>query len=328
MASQPPASARPDRTTLLAFVAVTVLGGANAIAVKETLGELAPLWSAAIRFVPAGVLMTAVVLIGRRAFPRGRSLQGAALYGFFGFTASYGLIYSGMQDVPAGTTMVLVSLTPLFTFGLAIAHRQEQFHVQGLVGAVVAAIGVAIVFADQLTADVPLLSLLLIMLGAAAIAEAGVIVKLIPRSDPFGTNAVAMLVGGVLLTSLSLLAGDPRVAPAETATWISLAYLVVLGSVVMFALYVFALQRWTASAVSYVTLLMPIVTVALGFLIRGESITAPFVLGAAVIMGGVYVGAFLTPRPERSTASSLPECLPAADSADDAVPRRTESAVG
>jgi drug/metabolite transporter (DMT)-like permease len=327
MAPQPPASARPDQATLLAFIAVTVLGGANAIAVKETLGELAPLWSAAIRFVPAGVLMTAVVLIGRRAFPRGRSLQGAALYGFFGFTASYGLIYTGMQDVPAGTTMVLVSLTPLYTFGLAIAHRQEQFHVRGLVGAVVAAIGIAIVFADQLSADVPLLSLLLIMLGAAAIAEAGVIVKWIPRSDPFGTNAVAMVVGGVLLTGLSLVAGDPRVVPAETGTWIALAYLVVLGSVVMFALYVFALQRWTASAVSYVTLLMPLVTVALGILIGGESITAPFVLGAAVILGGVYIGAFTTPRPERSTASSAPECLPAADSPDVAA-QRTESAVG
>ena len=34
--------------------------------------------------------------------------------------------------------MVLVALTPLFTFGLAIVHRQEQFHVQGLVGAVIA----------------------------------------------------------------------------------------------------------------------------------------------------------------------------------------------
>lgn len=328
MAPQPSASARPDQVTLIAFIAVTLLGGANAIAVKETLGELAPLWSAAVRFVPAGVLMTAVVLIGRRAFPRGRSLQGAALYGFFGFTAAYGLIYTGIQEVSAGTTMVLVALTPLFTFGLAIAHRQERFHIRGLVGATVAALGIAIVFADQLTADVPLLSLLLIMLGAAAIAEAGVIVKWIPRSDPFGTNAVALAVGGVLLTGLSLLAGDPRVVPAETGTWIALAYLVVLGSVVMFALYVFALQRWTASAVSYVTLLMPLVTVALGILIGGESITTPFVLGAAVILGGVYIGAFTTPRPQRSTASSAPECLPTADSPDEAISPRTESALG
>ncbi|HJT64716.1 MAG TPA: EamA family transporter [Candidatus Limnocylindria bacterium] len=327
MASQPPANARPDGATLVAFIAVTVLGGANAIAVKQTLGELEPLWSAAIRFVPAGVLMTVVVLIGRRAFPRGRSLQGAALYGFFGFTASYGLIYTGMQEVPAGTTMVLVSLTPLYTFGLAIAHRQERFHVRGLLGAVVAAIGIAIVFADQLSADVPLINLLLIMLGAAAIAEAGVIVKWIPRSDPFGTNAVAMLVGGVLLTALSLLAGDPRVVPAATGTWLALAYLVVLGSVVMFALYVFALQRWTASAVSYVTLLMPLVTVAFGILIGGESITTAFVLGAAVILVGVYVGAFTAPRPHRSSASSLPECLPSADASEAAIPQRTESGV-
>jgi len=167
-----------------------------------------------------------------------------------------------------------------------------------------------VVFIDQLSADVPLASLLLVLLAAVAIAESGVIVKSIPRSDPFATNAVAMLTGAALLFVPSLVAGESRVLPAEADTWAAVGYLVVFGSVAMFALFVFTMQRWTASAVSYVTLLMPLVTVALAAVLTGEQITPPFVVGGAVILGGVYVGAFLKGRPRRTSASSLPECLP------------------
>ena len=202
------------------------------------------------------------------------------------------------------------ALTPLFTFGLAIAHRQERFHVQGLLGALIAVVGIGLVFVDQLSAEVPLVSLLLILVAAVAIAESSVIVKAIPRSDPFATNAVAMLTGGGLLLALSLVAGEAWGLPRQAETWAAVGYLVVFGSVVMFALFVFTLQRWTASAVSYVTLLMPLVTVALAAALTDERITPSFVLGGAVILAGVYVGAFMKGRPARSSASSLPECLP------------------
>jgi len=165
----------------LAFLGVVLFGGANAVAVKLTVEELAPFWGAALRILVAGALMMLVVVATRRSLPRGRSLVGAVLYGLVAFAASYGLAYTGLRDVPAGTAMVLISLTPLFTFGLAIAHRQEHFHLQGLLGALIAVVGIGIVFIDQLSADVPLFSLLLILLAAVAIAESGVIVKGIPE---------------------------------------------------------------------------------------------------------------------------------------------------
>ncbi|MEX1170145.1 MAG: EamA family transporter [Chloroflexota bacterium] len=298
-----------DRPVLAAFLGVVLFGGLNAIAAKATVGELAPFWGAAVRFVAAGAIMAGVVILGRRAFPRGRSLTGGMLYGAVGFAASYGLIYTGLRDAPAGTAMVLIALTPLFTFGLAIAQGQERFRVQGLVGALVALAGVALVFADQVSANVPVGSLVLVVLGTVCIAETGVIIKWIPRSDPFGTNAVAMLTGGAILLIASLVAAEPWAVPAETATWAAVGYLVLLGSVAMFALYVFALARWTASAVSYVTLLMPLVTVAVAAVVTAERVSTALLAGGAIVLVGVYVGAFLR-IPRRTSASSLPECLP------------------
>lgn len=301
---------RPSRATLAALVGVVLFGGVNAIGVRQTVLELSPFWGAAIRFLAAGMILAVFVQVTRRPFPRGRGLAGAALYGLIGFGGSFGLVYPALRDVSASTAQVLIALTPLFTFGLAIVHGQERFRLHGLAGALIAVAGVAVVFADRLAADVPLGSLVLILLGAACIAEAGVIVKWIPRGDAFATNAVAMGTGGLLLLILSLLTGEVRALPEQLATWVSIAYLIVLGSVVMFGLYLYALQRWTASAVSYTTLLLPFVTVPLAAVLTGEQVTPALAAGGAITVVGVYVGAFLRIRPNRSSASSMPECLP------------------
>ncbi len=325
MAAQPTRETRPDQATILAFLGVVVFGGFNAIGVRQTVHELAPFWGATIRFVAAGLIMAAIAVATGRRFPRGRSLTGAVVYGVVGFAGFYGFIYPGLRETPAGTAMVIIALTPLLTFGLAIAQGQERFHIQGLLGALVALGGVAIVFADQVSANVPIGSLTLVLLGTVCIAESGVIVKWIPRSDPFATNAVAMLTGSGLLLVLSLVTAEPWTLPTQVATWAAVGYLVILGSIVMFALYLFTLERWTASAVSYMTLLMPLVTVSSAAVLTGDRISSAFLVGGAVILAGVYVGAFLKIRPARSSASSLPECFPI-DACTETVPAGSASA--
>jgi drug/metabolite transporter (DMT)-like permease len=312
--------ARPDAVTVAGFVLIAPIGGGNGIAVKQSVQELAPFWSAGLRFLVAGLLLVGVVLVTKRPFPRGRSLLGAIAYGAVAFSGSFAFIYSALREVPAGTASVFLALVPLETFALAIAHRQERFRLQGLIGALIALVGVAFVFADQLTANVPIVWLLLILLGTLFIAEASILLKWIPRSDPFGTNAVGMLAGCGILLALSLLGRETMALPERQETWIAMVYLVILGSCVMFALYLFTLRRWTASAVSYVTLLMPLVTVPLAVVIFGETVSPAFAVGAVVVLAGVYVGAFLTARPRRSSATSLPECLPIDECAEPSTP--------
>ncbi|HYN68782.1 MAG TPA: EamA family transporter [Candidatus Eisenbacteria bacterium] len=307
--SVPVAATGIDRLGLAAFVGVVLFGGANSIGVKQTVQELAPFWGGALRFVVAGVILLVIAALTRRSFPRGRSLTGAVLYGAIGFAASFGLAYTALRDTPAGTAQVLIALVPLLTFGLAILQRQERFRAEGLIGGLVALTGIAIVFVDQLGANVPIVSLIFLVLAAACIAESGVLIKWVPRSDPIATNGIAMTVGAALLLGASLVAGEPRVLPVREATWAAIGYLVVFGSVVMFTLYLFTLERWTASAASYSTLLLPLVTVSLAAILTQEQVSPSFLVGGAVVLVGVYIGAFLR-RPHRSSASSMPECYP------------------
>jgi len=309
-------ASRPDRTTLLVFAGVVLCGGLNTIAVKATVSELDPSWGAGLRFLLAGLLLTGITLATRRPFPRGRGMWGAVAYGLIGFAAAFGLIYPGLRHVQAGTGAVVIALSPLATYGLAIAHREERFRVQSLLGALIALAGIAIVFVDQVSLAVPLGSLALIFGGMLCLSEAGVIVKLVPRSDPIATNAVAMLSGSAALIAVALVTGESLRLPALTSTWIAVGYIVVFGSVVMFSLYLVGLARWTASGMSYSTLLLPFVSVTVATILTGEQFDAAFVVGGIVMLAGVYLGAFGVRRPRRSSATSMPECLPVADCSD------------
>jgi O-acetylserine/cysteine efflux transporter len=330
MATEQPAQAGPDRATILGFVGVVVLGGLNSISVKVSVQELAPLWSAGLRFLTAGLLLLAIALLTRRPLPAGRGLIGALAYGVTAFAASFGFAYSALRGIPAATATVILALVPLFTFGLAILQGQERFRIEGLIGAAIALGGLAIVVADQLSAAVPIGSMALMLVATVCIAESGVILKSVPRSDPFATNGTAMLFGAVILLVVSAVGGEQWALPGRDQTLLALGYLVLLGSIVMFGLYLFSLKRWTASAMSYATLLMPLVTVPVAALLLAERVSPQFLVGGLVAVAGVYVGAFHV-RPRRTSQTALPECLPIdacaepAGAADTLTPARQSS---
>ena len=126
--------------------------------------------------------------------------------------------------------------------------------------------------------------------GAAAFAEASVVVKWVPRRNAISKNAIGM-VGGTLLLLASLIVGERQVAPTRTSTWTAIAYLVVPGSVVVFSLALFVLDRWTVSAASYQFVLYPFASVPLSMWLLDETVSGTFLVGAILAMAGVYVGA-------------------------------------
>jgi len=314
------AEAPPDRQTLLAFAGVVLFGGLNAVAVRQTVLEVDPEWGAAIRFLAAGLIFAGLTLVRRRGFVDRRTFVGALAYGLVGFGGAFGLIYPALREVQAGTASVVLALSPLATYALAVAQRQERFRPRALVGGAIALLGIAIVFVDQVGGAVPFGPLAMVALGMLCLSEAGIIVKWIPRSDPFTINAIAMLAAGALLLAVSLVIGERQSVPVHASTWLAIGYITIFGSVVMFALYLFGLRRWTASAMSYSTLLLPFVSVTAAKLLTAEQFTLVFMIGGFVMLVGVYLGAFGRHRPGASTATSLPECLPVADCAEALTP--------
>jgi len=279
-----------DRTTLGLFLLVVLLGGISPAFVRITFREFEPMWAGATRFFTAALLMAAVAVVRGIPFPRGRPLLGAVLFGVMGLGVSTVLIYLGLVDTPAGVSQVILSLVPLITLLLAVVHRLERFSVNGIVGALIATVGVAVVFNDQMGASVPARGMLAILAAAIAIGETTVIIKRFPGAHPVSTNAVALLVGSGIFAVFSFLLGETQRLPASPDVWATWFYLVFVGTIAVITLFLVVINRMTASASSYQFLLMPLVTVAVAAVVSGEQPTLAFLLGGLVVLGGVYVG--------------------------------------
>jgi drug/metabolite transporter (DMT)-like permease len=270
----------------------------NAIGVRYTVLELPPFWGAALRFGAASVLLAGVMLAMRLSMPRGRALVGVVLYGLLNFAGTYAFIYWGFRYVQPGMAQVLLSLVPLLTLFFAVLHGLESFRWRGLVGALIAIAGVAIGFQVQTSSNVPPLAMLAIIAGAACMAESGVIVKQFPRVHPVTISALSMALGAAILLALSSLVGESQQLPTRPETWAAVAYLVLFGSIAVFMLFLYIVPRLPISTVSYHFVLLPFVTVTASAWLTGEVITLPLVLGGALVLLGVWIGAIS--RPDRA----------------------------
>lgn len=283
------------RINVSVFVATALIGGGNPVGVAVAVDELDPFWAGAVRFLVAGAIFAVAMLILRVPIPRGKALLGALVYGGFAFFASFALLFWGLQETPPGTAQVIIALGPLFTLLFTVAHGLERFRLRALIGALVALTGLIFLAADRIQANVPLLSLLAVVGGAALLAESAVVIKLAPRTHPAANNAIGMLVGGALLLVLSAFVGDTWAAPAQSDTWAAMVFLVLGGSVAVFGLYLFLLARWTASATSYILLLQPVAAIVYSAFLTDEPITPALFVGAAIVLVGVYIGALSRP---------------------------------
>lgn len=302
--------APPDRLTLVASAVVITLGGGNAIGIRFVVQELEPFWGAAMRFGIAALIFLSYVGWRRIALPRGRALLGVALYGVLAFGGAFALGFWGLVRVEAGMAMVIMALVPLMTLFLAAAHGLEKISGRGLMGALAAVAGFLIIFGlDARAGDgISYSGMLALLVAALAISEAGVVIKSFPKVNPAVENGLAMLVGTVVLLVLSVAFGETWVLPSAPETTAALAYLIIAGSLIVFALFLFILSRWTASAASYQFVLTPLITFPAAAWLLGEALTWPMVLGALIVLGGVYIGAL---HPTEVKEAAIPaQCGP------------------
>lgn len=278
-------------TVLSAFGLLVLIGGVNFVAVRFSNRELAPFWGAGLRFAIASLLLFAIVYVKHLSLPRGRALVGALLYGAIGFGSSYAFAYMALTRIGAGLAAVIMALVPLLTFILAYLHGLEKFKLRIIIGALISASGVSLLFKNQLSLDVPA-PYLLAMLGAAfSVAETSLVIKRFPKSHPLVTNAVGMGAGAIILLILAVISHEPLVLSINFTTWTALIYLILVGSISMFMLYLFVLARWTASATSYTFVLTPIVSALAAAWLENAPISLIFLLSSILVLVGVYVGA-------------------------------------
>ncbi|MFN8059239.1 MAG: EamA family transporter [Vicinamibacterales bacterium] len=292
----------------IAWVVLAVIWGSTWIVSRLGLESLPPLSFAGIRFVLASSMLFAVLAARGRhrpAFTRGDWLF-LVRTGLIAFAVTYALMFWGMRHVSAGMAAVVFSTVPLFT--MVFAHRDvagEPLSGLKVVGALIGLSGVAVIFGQELERGHAMVALgcLAILGSALSMARAQVSVKVGGRHlHPITMAAWQLLIGGSTLVVVGFVVEGPPWRFAWSPTTVAcLLYLSFVASSLAWYLYYWLLRSVRVTTMSAVTLVQPVIAIALGWALLGESLSPQVLAGAAATL----VGVSLIMRPGSGAARRL-----------------------
>ena len=283
---------RIEIRVILAFFAIYVIWGSTFLAIRTAVLLAPPWFSAGIRFFTAGVILYTFARLRGASGPSLREWRSLAIIGFLMFSVTYGALFWGEQYVPSGVTSVLEATLPLLTVLFEVfVLRQQKFRWRVMFSVTIGFAGVALMLLHHGRPGFPILPCFIILGGSAAWSLGSVLTKslTLPRSRTV-TASAEMMLGGSLLLILSAAAGELHPFPLLPAKAIfSLVYLITAGSLIGFTAFVWLLGRMPASKVASHAYVNPIVALALGHFLASEQLTLRTLLGAALVIGSVFL---------------------------------------
>ena len=278
------------------YVFVVVVWSTTPLAIYISNMDLDFMLSLAVRMSVGAVLVLASLLVLRTELLMSRKAWLVGAYGALGVFPNMPLVYWSTLHIPTGLVSLLFSSTPFFVGIMSKFMMGEVIGGRRLVGICIAFFGLVIVFFDQMRVGLESILGILAMLGSACIFSfSSVLVKKADAHVPplqQGGLAMFFALPGLWLTWY--LMGSPMPEQVHDTTVYALIYLIVVGSVLGFSAYYFLLKRMTASSVSLISMLSPVLAIILGVVVNNEQINPLFVLGAAIVLVGLslYCGMF------------------------------------
>ncbi|MGH9487557.1 MAG: EamA family transporter [Terriglobales bacterium] len=280
----------PSVAILAGFAVIYVLWGATFLAVKIGDATLPPLLLAALRFLAAGVILYGWGWARGWRQPSAREWGSVALVSVPMFLIGYGVQFWAETLVASGLTAVILALVPLWVAVLeAWAFRSEPASGKIVCGCVLGVAGMGVLMAGGGGAvHLPLWPVLALTLAALAWALGTVLIARLPMPQAGMSAAAQMLMGGAMLAAGAAATGEFqglhwRAELTAPVLW-SLAYLVLAGSVLAYAVFVWLLGRVAAVRVSTYALVNPVVALLLGWGWGGEALTASELAGSGIIL--------------------------------------------
>lgn len=289
--SAPEAKPLP-RPVLAALLAQTAISAGTHLAAKQATGLISPVLLVELRLVLSAVVF-AVVL----ATLRGPKLPPRRTWGWlfgFGFVAgplNQGLFMYGLTSSKATHAALLYALTPIGVYLVAVALGRERARTMRFVGIAAAFAGVVTLLLGRGLQEAlgPLVGDLFIL--GAVVAWVAWTTESRPFAAEHGglrTAAWSIIVAGVWMLPLAPFVVSVDAVKAITPTgWACLAYLVVLTSVVSYALWNYALARVDASRVAIFANLQPVATALAAYFLIDEPLGWEVGVGGALVLLGV-----------------------------------------
>ncbi|TVZ76730.1 drug/metabolite transporter (DMT)-like permease [Streptomyces sp. BK340] len=290
-----PTARRISVTAWAALAVVYLVWSSAQLGIRVVTAAVPLMFSAGTRFIAAGL-----VLAGLLAWREGaaelrvtlRQLLAAAAVGLLLLVGGIGMVVLAEESVPSGLAALLIIVTLLWVVVLH-AVTGERVPAITFLGVLVGLAGSAVLIVPGLSGQVKLGGVLT-AIAAALLWSIGSFFSPrlpFPRS-PLAAGAYEMLAGGAGCLLVGLVRWekhDLNLDAISTVSWPGLAHLVLFGGLVAFTAYAWLLGTAPHSGVATCAYVNPVVAVFLGWLILGEPLSWPVLLGAAIVVAGVFL---------------------------------------
>lgn len=263
-----------------------IIFGTTYLLTTEFLPPGRPLLAGLMRSLPTGL----VLIIGSPIPPRrwmARFFVLSVLYA----SGLFPLLFIGAYLLPGGVAAVINSLSPLLVVVISVPLLGARIRSIQIIAGILGAAGVALLV---LRSDARLDVLGLIAMAGVAIMF-GVATVLTKRwGEPEGMTAIGvtgwifLFAGLTLLPVTLLIEGLPDHLTGRNIG--GLIYLVLISGILAYAVWFWGLQRLSASAVTFLTLLNPVTAALLGWIVLDQRLNAWQLLGAVIILISVVLG--------------------------------------
>ena len=268
---------------LVAMGLLYTVWGSTYLAIRIGVETIPPLLAAGVRFGIAGVVLLPLAV---RARPTLRQLAGSAVLGCWLLVGGPGLLTVSETHVPSNIAAVLASTTSI-TVCIWRRLAGERLPRMTLLGVAVGFAGIVVLLLAPAGGSAP------VRVDAADARLGGALVdgSFYGRGLPgvegvWAATTVQMLAAGIAMTAAGLVVGE-RPGEVSLRSALALGYLVVAGTVAL-AAYHYALTHLPISTVVTHQYVNPVVALALGALVLGETLQTLEVVGAALVVGAVF----------------------------------------
>ncbi|MFI2373964.1 EamA family transporter [Streptomyces sp. NPDC018964] len=289
----------------LALLSALAFGGSGVAAKPLIEAGLDPLHVVWLRVAGAALVMLPSA-VRHRGLLRDRPglLAGFGLFAVAGVQACY---FAALSRIPVGVALLVEYLAPALVLGWVRFVQRRPVTRAAAVGVVLAVGGLACVVEVWAGLGFDALGLLL-ALGAAC-CQVGYFV-LSDRGgdgeeapDPLGVIAYGLLVGAAVLTVVarpwsmdwSVLAGSAELDGTPVAAFVLLAWIVLVATVAAYVTGVVSVRRLSPQVAGVVACLEAVIATVLAWVLLGEHLSAPQIVGGAVVLAGAFIAQSSTP---------------------------------
>lgn len=280
---------------LFALSLVCILWGTTWIASKVGVMHMPALQLSGLRHLIGGGCYVLYFGLFQNQWPKARQIPQIIWMAILMFVLSNGLSVLSVVYLPSGLGSVVGAIAPIWVvlFSLMM-FKHIRFKKQTIIGVAMGFCGVVLAFYDffeEIQKTDFYLGILYGLISSITWALATLLtVKHAEKMNPYFSLGWQMFTSGIILNLFAYSTGNfVQYDQVPFNAWLSIGYLVIVGSILAFGAYIYALKRLPATLVSVHAYINPIVALILGTLVMHERLTLFVVCGAGITLWGVYL---------------------------------------